>query len=101
MFKPNLKKFSPISNPKTYVKESKSCSILLVLRSSFNVSIGLDEASCPSPWSYPYFLVSLPVLAVDIVGLGRTSSHPYLSVSLPAAYTRQNLLEKPETAENP
>ena len=30
------------------------CSTLLLLLSSFNVSIGLDEASCPRPWSYPH-----------------------------------------------
>ena len=41
------------------------CSILLLLRLSFNVSIGLDEASCPRPWSYQYFLVPLSVINVD------------------------------------
>ena len=31
------------------------CSILLRLHRSFKVSIGLDEASSPSRWAYPYF----------------------------------------------
>lgn len=35
------------------------CSILLRLRLSFELNIGLDVASFPSPWAYPYFIVLL------------------------------------------
>ena len=30
--------------------------ILLRLRRSFKISIGFGEASCPSQWSYPYWV---------------------------------------------
>ena len=32
------------------------CSILSLYRGSFNVSIGLDEASCAGLWSRPFFI---------------------------------------------
>ena len=41
------------------------CSILLLLRISFNISIVLDEASCPSRWSHPYLFVHLCVFLAD------------------------------------
>ena len=60
-------------------------SILVLLRLKFNVVIGLDEASCPRPWSYPYFLVSLYMIVVGIWARSHIIS-PILTVSL--AYRR-------------
>ena len=39
-------------------------SILFLYRGSFNVSVGLDEASCADQWSRPYFVVPL----LDCIG---------------------------------
>ena len=50
------------------------CSILLRLRRSFRVSIGLDEASFPSRWAYPYFQCFL--YSPLATGPG-SSSHPF------------------------
>ena len=49
------------------------CSVLLRLHRSFNVSIGLDGASFPSRWAYPYFHCFL--YSALATGLG-SSSHP-------------------------
>ena len=40
------------------------CSSMSLYRGSFNVRIGLDEASCAGLWSRPYFVVPLQIVFV-------------------------------------